>query len=957
MLVFPWSVPAPTSVPASAPSTQPDDIPQTAHRLYWQGQYAQARESYLRGLTRLGSASQPAKADFARVNEKIKNEVAAGQIGLSEVDYQTGEYSAGIARLLVLGKSLEASKLPADLHRRMVETQVRSLLAVGKYEEALETAQAALQNEDDYAFRYLLGMVYDELNRPTDVLATLQPVFDEFKRRPPKTLDERLWAGQGLYLFCRTRGTLSKRLIEPILQDYFQTAVEGHRRTGVVGDRELWPALLASAQMLFLHYQKEPAAKDASAALRVNSNLPEAYILLAQIDLENWDFEKAEQRLQKSLAINPHNADARTTLAQCRMLERKFDEAVKECDRALAVNPRHVEALALKVAALRRQFKDREAAALLKDVETQWPNDPRVYYVIAEQLSAGRQFPEAIEFYQKAIQLAPKWADPLTGLGMTYMQTGDDQLARQQLEVSNKIDSYNVRTFNTLNLLDYLQGRTTGTDGQLVSRESKHFILRYDRVKDAMMGDYFLDYLEKIYRDVTGSFDMPLAEKTIIELYPSQQKFAVRITGEPWIPTVGACTGRVIALTAPRRSAGAAPYNWTSVLKHEFTHTVTLAATKNRIPHWFTEGLAVLTEDSPREWNWCLQLARALRRGELFTLQTIDWGFARPKKPGSRIMAYAQSEWMCEFIVQRWGYDSLNKMIKLYREGKTQNEVFQTVCRLSESQFDKQFVEWAKGQVKSWGLNPTPVESVAPLLLQLVVEPKNAALYARLAQARLDVGELKQALQVARQALAIKPNEPQALKVAAEVLMTQSVKTKTSAEKQKLEEEAAEMARQLAQADPESPVAPRILAALALHDDDYDVAEAELIRYQQLVPLDPYSYRVLAGIYLDREEPAKALPQLIKLCQADTHDARLPRKVAGLYDRENKLDSAIEWQRRSLQVDPYEASAHFTLGEWLEKKGDKQEARREYRMAATLEPKETEYQQALERLDKESEEN
>ena len=37
-------------------------------------------------------------------------------------------------------------------------------------------------------------------------------------------------------------------------------------------------------------------------------------------------------------------------------------------------------------------------------------------------------------------------------------------------------------------------------------------------------------------------------------------------------------------------------FNWAQVLRHEYTHTVTLGATDNRIAHWMTEGLAVLEE-------------------------------------------------------------------------------------------------------------------------------------------------------------------------------------------------------------------------------------------------------------------------------------------------------------------------------------------------------------------------
>ena len=43
---------------------------------------------------------------------------------------------------------------------------------------------------------------------------------------------------------------------------------------------------------------------------------------------------------------------------------------------------------------------------------------------------------------------------------------------------------------------------------------------------------------------------------------------------------------------------------WSQVLRHEYSHTITLAATDNRIAHWMTEGLAVWEEQTPLKWEW-----------------------------------------------------------------------------------------------------------------------------------------------------------------------------------------------------------------------------------------------------------------------------------------------------------------------------------------------------------------
>ena len=87
-------------------------------------------------------------------------------------------------------------------------------------------------------------------------------------------------------------------------------------------------------------------------------------------------------------------------------------------------------------------------------------------------------------------------------------------------------------------------------------------------------------------------------------------------------------------------------------------------------------------------------LADAVRRDHLFTLESIDWGFIRPKRPNDRQMAYAQSEWMVEYVVERFGYDAIQNMIKLYREAnaaRTLRELF----KLETTEFDRDFAGWA----------------------------------------------------------------------------------------------------------------------------------------------------------------------------------------------------------------------------------------------------------------------
>jgi tetratricopeptide (TPR) repeat protein len=362
----------------------------------------------------------------------------------------------------------------------------------------------------------------------------------------------------------------------------------------------------------------------------------------------------------------------------------------------LAKHPDDVEALGLLAATYALRLLDEPMRQTLARVDQLDPGNATAYLEVAAALGAQRQYPRAAEMYKVAIDRQPNWIEPRNGLGLLYTQSGDEDDARRELEAARVLDPFNIATTNYLRLLDQM--------ASYARRETEHFTIVYDPAADPIIADYFAEYLESIYKDVTGNFRHEPAAKTIIEVFPTHDMFSVRTTGSPWIGTVGASTGRVIALVAPRageRTMG--PFNWAQVLRHEFTHTVTLAATDNRIQHWMTEGLAVVEERVPVRWEWVPMLVNAVKKDELFPLDKLTWGFVRPKRPIDRQLAYAQSAWVCTYLEQKYGRDAVLQMVEAFRDAGRMEDVFPKVTGRSTSEFFEDFKAWAKAQVDTWG--------------------------------------------------------------------------------------------------------------------------------------------------------------------------------------------------------------------------------------------------------------
>ena len=88
---------------------------------------------------------------------------------------------------------------------------------------------------------------------------------------------------------------------------------------------------------------------------------------------------------------------------------------------------------------------------------------------------------------------------------------------------------------------------------------------------------------------------MKLPGPVQVEVYPDHEDFAVRTLGMPGLGALGVTFGNVVAMDSP---SGRKPgdFHWASTLRHEMSHVFILAATKHRVPRWFTEGLAVHEE-------------------------------------------------------------------------------------------------------------------------------------------------------------------------------------------------------------------------------------------------------------------------------------------------------------------------------------------------------------------------
>jgi len=651
--------------------------------------------------------------------EKLEYPAYFKDFDKARMEAQTGRYKLS---LLTLAKVKPGEAEPAQ----MALVKATSLAAIGRKTQAVEALSAAGASENA-ACMVLKARILADLTRYDEAVKTLDEVIAKDKESVPAhyylgEINEkrgRMEEAKKAYGFFEAwvdklhaqeldnaeqltligRGIDRWATINQIYKDrvgLHQQMLDKTFTAASRADREYWPANLAAAEYFITRDDQKTAAGMLKRVLERNPNEIRSLYVMGTLSLDQFNFDGAEKAIDSIRKVDAEAVEADVLETRNLLQQRRPKDAHRVISRVVNRQPKNVEAMGLLAAVYALQLKEKETNDVLAKVEALDPRNATAYFEVAEQLSAMRQYPRAAAKYRVAIDRAPWWTHARNGLALLYTQSGDEEDAYRELEQARLLDPFNYSTTNYIRLLDDFRS--------YARKETAHFEVVYDAKLDPLIPEYFAEYLESIYKEVTGNFKHEPTQKTLIEVFPTHDAFSVRTTGSPWIGTVGASTGRVIAMVSPRKGKNTmGPYNWAQVLRHEFTHTVTLSATDNRIAHWMTEGLAVYEERVPLRWEWVPMLHNAVKKKQLFTMDNLTWGFVRPKKPSDRQLAYAQSYWICKYIEEAFGHDKMLGMLAEFRKGEEQQDVFPRILGKSLSQFQKDFFDWTEKEVSTWG--------------------------------------------------------------------------------------------------------------------------------------------------------------------------------------------------------------------------------------------------------------
>jgi tetratricopeptide (TPR) repeat protein len=525
-------------------------------------------------------------------------------------------------------------------------------------------------------------------------------------------------------------------------------------------DKDYWPVHYEAGLLYLEKFNQADAAAEFKAALAINPQAAEVHAALASLALQNFELSEAHASIKRALEINPRLLWARQLQADVQLANFEPAEAVESLKETLKLNPLDERTLGRLAAAYAGMDGVPEKVAgtrlgrLIDEVSTHNPHAGEFFTALADGLDRLSRYPDAARFYRAAIEHMPQLVAPRGQLGLVTMRLGNEIEADKLLRESFDIDPFNVRVSNTLKVLDVLAGYAT--------IETDHFVIKFDRAQDEFLAHNAAKYLEgEVYPQLVKKFGFQPEGKSLFEIFSRAKNtnghgwFSARMVGLPYIGTVGACAGRMVAMQSP--NDGPHKFNWARVLRHEFVHVVNLQQTNFNIPHWFTEALAVQNEGFPRPPQWDSLLVDRMAKGKLYNLETIDSGFIHPKSSDDWAMAYCQAELYADYMLDRFGPDALAKMLAGYSDNVNTRTAIRRSFGFEPADFEKGYVEYLKKIVAGIGQSRRGVQSLKALAREYLKAGEDQKLFNVLVKlVELDPDDLPMRKKLAQLALAEK---------------------------------------------------------------------------------------------------------------------------------------------------------------------------------------------------------
>jgi Flp pilus assembly protein TadD len=316
------------------------------------------------------------------------------------------------------------------------------------------------------------------------------------------------------------------------------------------------------------------------------------------------------------------------------------------------------------------------------------PGDPTATVNLTHTLWETKDPALTRDLLENAIRVAP--ADPLPHLALADMLYDRDDLAGAVMH----LDHATERAAAQPELRAYLEFVTTKikraekAEQKYQSRQSSHFVVKFNGAEDYAIWAEVLDVLEGAYREIGNRFGYYPAQPIVVVLH-TRDRFHEASGSPGWADGLfDAILGRI---QIPTQGAST-DHAWLSrVLRHEFVHALLHQRMEGRlgaVPTWLNEGLAMQLAGD----NWPDIDAVIREDFRLIPLNSLEGGWLGMPPPVARL-AYLEGNSAVGYLIDRFGMEKVREILGVLASGQRIAPAVQDRLFISYEDFQRRWVE------------------------------------------------------------------------------------------------------------------------------------------------------------------------------------------------------------------------------------------------------------------------
>ncbi len=848
---------------------------------------------------------------------------AAALVGLARIRFEQGRFGDA---------DRTAQQASASADQRLVATALRGeiLASQGKVDDAIKLLSPAKDGPGvgGRRVRLVLGELLIRAGRRADAEAVLLKFADEYGSDAISSSDAEGLAMVGRAMHLLRHPKDANRAYNE--SEHAEVAASGGARHG----SSRVETLLWRADLYFDTYDPGHAEEVLIEALKLAPHRADANVLLARVKLEEaLDFAAAEKLVQGALAVNPKHTGAYAVRAGIALRDADMGAANAAIDGGLAIDPNDLELLSIRAAA--RFLADDKPGfeAAKREVFARNKEYSRAYAIIGDFAEWEHRYEDIVAMMKEAVALDPKDNKAWAELGLTQTRAGNEAEGVKSLELAWKGDHFNVRVYNTLEML---YGRWVPQLYQ--GAQESIFNVRYPKDEKPVLERYVPRMLGEAWGAMKIHYMFAPAVPVAVEMYLDREHFSVRTSGLPNIGIEGVCFGHVVAAMSPKSE----PFNWGNVLWHELAHVFAIQLSKYHVPRWFTEGLSEYETMIRRpEWQRELdpELYLALKGNRLPGALGMNAAFTHAEGDLDVTVAYYAASQMLAFTADQFGFPKITRALQLWGEGKTTPVVIQDAFGVSPAEYDARFRAWALGRLARYDgqylFDPRPV-SLEDASAAAAATPRSAPAQVAYALALLREKKSDEANRAIEEALKLDPNDKDAHFVAYKLASSAG---DAAAEDKHL--------RAIKAAGGDGYTVEMAFAGLADGRHDKLAVRAALEAANRFDPTQVEPLRGLYDIAAAEKRDADALSALRDVARLDQHDRRAYRLLLAALIDGKRWDEAKRVGEAALYVDVESAEVHVNYARALSATGAHETAAFELESALLCDAKPPERARAL----------